>query len=87
MSQSINIASERNQLLQLPEKLDDEPIIITDQDLPIMVAMSYENYISMLETIEILSDSELKEQLMAGIKEDQEGKRVSFDEAMNQLEW
>ena len=87
MSKSINIGKERNQLLQLPEKLEDEPIIITDQDLPIMVAMSYENYLSLLETIEILSDSEFKEQLIAGIKEDQEGKRVSFDEAMKELEW
>ena len=87
MFKSINISKGRNQLLQLPENLENEPIIITDEDLPIMVAMSYENYQTMLETIEILSDSEFKEQLIAGIKEDKEGKRISFDEAMKQLEW
>lgn len=87
MLKSINLTHERNELLKLPETLGDAPVIIRDQGLPIMVAISYDEYISMLETMDILSDSEFKEQLIAGIKEDQEGKRVSFSSAMEELEW
>ncbi|KYC42229.1 prevent-host-death protein [Scytonema hofmannii PCC 7110] len=87
MSKSISITETRNQLLQLPEQLGNEPIIITDQGSPVMVAISYEQYMSMLETMEILSDTEFKEQLIAGIQEDREGKRVSWSEAMKELEW
>ncbi len=87
MSKSISITESRNQLLQLPEQLGNEPVIVTNQGLPVMVAISYEQYISMLETMEILSDPEFKEQLIAGIKEDEEGQRVSFSEAMKELEW
>jgi antitoxin YefM len=51
MSKSISITESRNQLLQLPEQLDNEPVIVTNQGLPVMVAISYEQYISMLETM------------------------------------
>lgn len=88
MSKSININEVKDQILQLPTQLNDEPaVIITDAGLPVMVAISYEKYMSMLETIEILSDPEFKDQLIAGIKEYQEGKRVSWSDAMKELEW
>ncbi|KAF3889752.1 MULTISPECIES: type II toxin-antitoxin system Phd/YefM family antitoxin [Nostocales] len=87
MSKSISITDSRNELLQLPEQLGNEPVIVTNQGLPVMVAISYEQYISMLETMEILSDPEFKEQLIAGIQEDREGQRVSWAEAMKELEW
>ena len=84
---TINIPEERNQLLELTEKLENEPVIIKDRGQPVMVAISYEQYVSMLETIDILSDREFKEQLIAGIKEDREGKRVSWSDAIKQLCW
>lgn len=87
MSKSININEAKDQLLQLPEQLEHESVIITNEGLPVMVAISYERYISMLETMEILSDPEFKEQLIAGIKEDREGQRVSWSDAMKELEW
>lgn len=85
MLKSINLTQERGELLKLPEILGNTTVIISDQGLPIMVAISYDEYISMLETMDILSDTEFKEQLIAGIKEDQEGKRVSFSSAMKEL--
>ncbi|TAE60019.1 MAG: type II toxin-antitoxin system Phd/YefM family antitoxin [Nostocales cyanobacterium] len=88
MSKSININEAKDQLLQLPKQLDNEPvIIITNEELPVMVAISYDQYISMLETMDILSDQEFKEQLIAGIKEDKQGQRVSWSDAMKELEW
>ncbi|BAY24583.1 hypothetical protein NIES2100_43780 [Calothrix sp. NIES-2100] len=87
MSKSININEAKDQLLQLSEQLDNEPVIITNEGLPVMVAISYERYLSMLETMDILSDPQFKEQLIAGIKEDKEGQRVSWSDAMKELEW
>ncbi|MEC4986064.1 MAG: type II toxin-antitoxin system Phd/YefM family antitoxin [Oscillatoria sp. PMC 1068.18] len=87
MSKFINLASERERLLELPEKLDNEPIIITDQGKPVMVALSYEQYESLVETISILADEEFTNQLKKGIKEDREGKTVSWEEAKKQLGW
>jgi PHD/YefM family antitoxin component YafN of YafNO toxin-antitoxin module len=88
MSKSININEVKDQILELPTQLNNEPaVIITDEGLPVMVAISYEKYMSMLETMNILSDPEFKDQLIAGIKEDQEGKRVSWSDAMKELEW
>lgn len=87
MSKSININEAKDQLFQLPEQLEHESVIITNEGLPVMVAISYERYISMLETMDILSDPEFKEQLIAGIKEDREGQRVSWSDAMKELEW
>ncbi len=84
---TINIPEERNKLLELPEKLENEPVIITEQGQPVMVAISYAQYVSMLETIDILSDREFKEQLIAGIAEDRQGKRVSWSDAIIQLGW
>ncbi|MBZ8182788.1 type II toxin-antitoxin system Phd/YefM family antitoxin [Oscillatoria salina] len=87
MSEFINLASERQRLLELPEKLDNEPIIITDQGKPVMVALRYEQYESLIETINILADEEFANQLKKGIKEDREGKTVSWEEAKKQLGW
>ncbi|MEC4893240.1 MAG: type II toxin-antitoxin system Phd/YefM family antitoxin [Oscillatoria sp. PMC 1051.18] len=87
MSEFINLASERQKLLELPENLDNEPIIITDQGKPVMVALSYEQYESLVETISILADEEFTNQLKEGIKEDREGKTVSWEEAKKQLGW
>ncbi|MCP2727201.1 type II toxin-antitoxin system Phd/YefM family antitoxin [Limnofasciculus baicalensis] len=63
------------------------PVIITERGQPVMVAISYAQYVSLLETIDILSDREFKEQLIAGIAEDRQGKRVSLSDAIIQLGW
>lgn len=87
MTKYLTITEARKQLLGLPEKLTDEPIIITKHGKPVMVTISYEQMESLLETLEILGDREFTTQLNQGIKQDREEKTVSWDEAKKKLGW
>ncbi len=87
MSRYLTITEARKQLLALPEKLADEPIIITKHGKPVMVTISYEQMESLLETLEILEDKEFTTQLKEGMKQDIEGETLSWAEAKAQLGW
>ena len=81
------ITEARKQLLGLPEKVADEPIIITKHGKPVMVTISYEQMESLLETIEILEDKEFSTQLKESLQQDKEGKTVGWLEAKEKLGW
>ena len=87
MAKYLTITEARKQLLGLPDKLTDEPIIITKHGKPVMVTISYEQMESLLETLEILGDKEFSTQLKEGIQQDKEGKTVSWSEARAKLGW
>ncbi|MDJ0533863.1 MAG: type II toxin-antitoxin system Phd/YefM family antitoxin [Xenococcaceae cyanobacterium MO_207.B15] len=87
MAKYLTITEARKQLLGLPDKLTDEPIIITKHGKPVMVTISYEQMESLLETLEILGDKEFIIQLKEGIQQDKEGKTVSWSEARAKLGW
>lgn len=59
MPKFLTITETRKQLLNLPELLTDEPVIITKHGKPAMVALGYEQFESIMETLEVLSDPEL----------------------------
>ena len=50
-----------------------------------MAMMTWEDYESIMETLEILNDSELMENLSRSIKEIKEGKQIPWQEAKTQL--
>ncbi|MDJ0578047.1 MAG: type II toxin-antitoxin system Phd/YefM family antitoxin [Xenococcaceae cyanobacterium MO_234.B1] len=87
MAKYLTITEARKQLLGFPDKLTDEPIIITKHGKPVMVTISYEQMESLLETLEILGDKEFSTQLKEGIQQDKEGKTVSWSEAKAKLGW
>jgi antitoxin YefM len=58
MARFLTITETRKQLLELPDQLVDEPVIITKHGKPAMVALGYEQFESLMETLEILSDPE-----------------------------
>ena len=87
MAKYLTITEARKKLLGLPDELTDEPIIITKHGKPVMVTISYEQMESLLETLEILADREFTTQLKQGIKQDKEGKTISWDKAKEQLGW
>ncbi len=87
MAKYLTITEARKQLLGLPDKLTDEPIIITKHGKPVMVTISYEQMESLLETLEILADKKFSTQLKAGIEQDREGTTVSWEEAKDELGW
>ena len=87
MAKYLTITEARKKLLDLPDELTDEPIIITKHGKPVMVTISYEQMESLLETLEILGDREFSTQLKEGIQQDKEGKTVSWSEAKAKLGW
>lgn len=85
MPKYLTITETRRQLLELPEQLTDEPVIITKHGKPAMVAISYGQFESMMETLEILSDPEFAAQLRQSIAQAQRGETLSLEEAKARL--
>ncbi|MBW4442362.1 MAG: type II toxin-antitoxin system Phd/YefM family antitoxin [Plectolyngbya sp. WJT66-NPBG17] len=86
MPKRLTIAEAQQQLPNLPNELTDEPIIITQDGLPVMAAMSYEQLTSLLETLDILSDQEFASKLRQSILQAEQGERISWDEVQKRLE-
>ncbi|MDM9385217.1 type II toxin-antitoxin system Phd/YefM family antitoxin [Chlorogloeopsis sp. ULAP01] len=60
MPKYLTITEARQHLLNLPDELKDEPVIITKHGKPVMAALSFEQYESLLETLSILGDRSFK---------------------------
>lgn len=87
MSQYLTIAEAQDRLLDLPNQLSQEPVIITENGKPVMVTFSYEQIESLLETLEILNDPDMAPLLDKAIQEDQKNNTISWEEAQTQLGW
>ncbi|GAB4178030.1 MAG: type II toxin-antitoxin system Phd/YefM family antitoxin [Coleofasciculaceae cyanobacterium] len=85
MSKYLTITEAQQQMLALPDKLADEPVIITKQGKPVMVALSYEQFASLLETLEILADSEFAHRLQESIAQAERGETISWEAAKAKL--
>jgi len=85
MLKHLTITEARQQLLDLPDKLKDEPVIITRHGKPVMAAISFEQFESLLETLSILSDREFAHQLQESIAQGERGETVSWEEAKGKL--
>jgi antitoxin YefM len=85
MTKFLTITETRKQLLDLPEQLVDEPVIITKHGKPAMVALGYEHYESLMETLDILSDPELMPKLRESIAQIANGELITLDDAIVKL--
>jgi prevent-host-death family protein len=85
MPKYLTITEARRQLLEMPNNLTDEPTIITKHGKPVMVALSYEQFESLLETLEILSDREFSIQLQESMAQGERGETISWEEAKAKL--
>ena len=85
MPKYLTITEARQQMLGLPDELADEPVIITKRGKPVMVALSYEHFASLVETLDILSNSEFVNRLQESIAQANGGKTISWEEAKTQL--
>ncbi len=85
MSKYLTITEARRQLLDLPDELKDEPVIITKHGKPVMAALSFEQYESLLETLSILSDRNFANQLQESITQAERGETISWEEAKAKL--
>ena len=77
--------TEAQQQPELSDKLTVEPAIITKDGKPVMIAMSLQQFESLLETVEILSDQELVAQLREGIRQADAGEALNLEQLKIEL--
>jgi PHD/YefM family antitoxin component YafN of YafNO toxin-antitoxin module len=85
MAKYLTISEAQEQLPQLPDELTTEPAIITKDGKPVIIALGLLQFESLLETIEILSDSEFMGNLKAGIQEAEVGETISLESLKTEL--
>ncbi|WP_293250742.1 MULTISPECIES: type II toxin-antitoxin system Phd/YefM family antitoxin [unclassified Microcoleus] len=85
MSKRLTIAQAQQQLPNLLQELTDQPIVITQDGVPVMAAISYNHLTELLETLDILTDIEFVSKLRQSITQASEGKTVSWENAKAKL--
>jgi antitoxin YefM len=85
MSKQLTIAQAQQQLPNLPAELTDEPIIITQDGVPVIAALSYAHLTALLETLDILTDNEFVEKLRQSIAQADQGQTIAWESAKVKL--
>jgi prevent-host-death family protein len=85
MTKYLTITEARQNLLDLPDQVENEPVIITKHGKPVMVALSFDKYESILETLSILADRQFAERLEESIAQAEQGETISWEEAKAKL--
>lgn len=80
MPKYLTIAEAQQQLAELSNQLNDEPAIITKDGKPVMITFGVEQFESLMETIEILSDEDFMTELKQGIQEAEQGATITLEE-------
>lgn len=85
--EDVGISNARSRLTKLPEDLSGKNSVmrITSNKQPVLALLSWELFDSMVETLEMLADTELMGMLAKSEKEIQEGKIISWDDAKAEL--
>lgn len=85
MPKYLTITEAKQQLLDLPDELKDEAVIITRHGKPVMAALRFEQYESLLETLSILSNRAEAERLQESIAQGERGETISWENAKAKL--
>ena len=85
MPKYLTITEAQQQLPELPDELADEPAIITKDGKPVIIALSLQQFESLLETVEILADQEFMTQLREGIRQANAGETISLEQLKAEL--
>ncbi len=85
MLKYLTIDEAQEQLLELAEQLTNQWAIVTKNELPVLAVISYDLLLSILETLDILSDPEFANQLQESIAQAERGETISWEEAKIKL--
>ena len=85
MPKHLTIAQAQQQLPYFPSELTNEPIIITQDGVPVIAAISYTHLTELLETLDILTDTEFVTQLRQSIAQVEQSNTISWENAKVQL--
>jgi len=84
--EKIPITEARNKFMKLPDQAAKHQVLaVTRRNKEVMAVMSWELYEGLLETLEILSDTKLMNQLKKGIGDVKAGRTHSLSEAYKRL--
>jgi PHD/YefM family antitoxin component YafN of YafNO toxin-antitoxin module len=86
MPKYLSIAEAQQQLSDLSNQLKDEPAIITKDGKPVIIAFGLEQFESLIETIEIISDKKFMNNLTRGIKQAEQGETITLEELKEDLD-
>ncbi len=85
MLQQLTIAQAQQRLPLMAEDLNDEPIIITQNGVPVIAALSYQHLSELVETLDILTDTEFVTQLRQSLVQAEQNLTIDWDDAKAQL--
>jgi len=83
----IGISNARSRLTRLPEEVSGKNSVvrITSNRQPVLALLSWELFDAMVETLELLADTELMAMLAKSEDEIQKGKAISWEDAKTDL--
>lgn len=89
MKQTMTMSTAQASLNDLPKKLARPSkragVKVTQKGKPVLAILDWEYFESLLETLEILGDEEQMKAFREGIKEGEEGKEISWEDAKRDL--
>lgn len=85
MTKYIPLTEANQSLLDLAKDITEEPLIITQEGQPVMTAMSYQKFESLMETLDILADQAFSQKLKESIEQVKCGETVSWETAKEKL--
>ena len=81
MTKYIPLTETNQSLLDLAKDITEEPLIITQEGQPVMTAMSYQKFESLMETLDILADQAFSQKLKASIDQVKRGETLPWETA------
>ena len=89
MTKEMNISEARKNLMEIPEMLEGgkapAAIEVTRRGVPVLVMISPEEYTSLAETREIISDRAALRSIARGLRDAEEGRLHSAEEVREKL--
>ncbi len=87
MARELPITEARAKLTQIANDLVDSPdtVTVTTRGKPMMILIGYEMYESIMESLEIMSDTDLMAQLRQRLREARSGDVIGLDEVKREL--
>ncbi len=83
MTATLTISKARNRLLKLPKEMSKggqaQAIAVTHHGKPVLAILPWEFYDSLMETLEVLGDTEFMGNLRKGIQELKAGKGIPLE--------
>jgi antitoxin YefM len=85
--EDVGISNARSRLTRLPEEVSGKNSVmrITNNKQPVLALLSWELFDAMVETLELLADTELMAMLAKSEDEIQKGKAISWEDAKTNL--